>query len=401
MSSLLKKIKINGFKSILEEEVEFGRINVLIGSNGAGKSNLLESIAIASASIEGGVDYERLARRGARLSAPEIFRSSFKNKDRRALLRIEIETESYSYSMGISPNTGFSYHSESLFSKKTGKKVAGRSNNGSRLDGIAMSSKIDKEASIISLYRSIHDDFSDMEDIKNFAIYAPSTPILRGVSSDGSNKAPLGLYGGRLAEAFHEIVLSKENPHRKELRRFFKLMDWFQSIGSTSNIDSTLASEHISMGRRVLKYTDKYMKKNFNSLYAYDVSEGALYVLFTLLLLTHEDSPNIIAVDNIDSALNPVLIRTLMSQINEIIVENELKQIFLTTHNPVTLDGIDLFNNDHRLFVVERDKEGQTKVKRISPPEGVTKNDWEEKYYGMKLSEIWLSGAIGGLPHGF
>ncbi|MDI9223238.1 AAA family ATPase [Pantoea sp. EA-12] len=403
MSSILKSIKISGFKSILEEDIEFGRINVFIGNNGAGKSNLLESIAVASASIEGSVDYERLARRGARLSAPEIFRSSFKNKTRKALFRIAIETESYLYSMGISPKEGFAYHSESLKEKKTEKQLAGRSNNGARLDGIAVPAKIDRESSIVSLYNTLHNEFNELDGIKNFAIYSPSTPILRGVSSDGSNKAPLGLYGGRLAEALKEILMNvdKRKRHIDELRRFFKLMDWFQYISSTSDIDEKLASEHISLGRSVLEYTDKYMKKNFNSLYAYDVSEGALYILFTLLLLIHEDSPDIVAIDNIDSALNPGLIRTLMSQIVEIVEEKKQKQIFLTTHNPITLDGIDLFNDEHRLFVVERDREGLTKVRRINPPSGTTKKEWEEKYFGMKLSEIWLSGAIGGIPHGF
>ncbi|WP_262264900.1 AAA family ATPase [Pantoea dispersa] len=403
MSSILKKIKISGFKSILDEEIEFGRINVFIGNNGAGKSNLLESIAMASASLEGSVDYERLARRGARLSAPEIFRSSFKNKKRRALLRIEIETESVIYSMGISPKEGFSYHSESLLEKCSEKFLAGRSNNGARLDGVAIPAKIDKESSIVSLYNTLHEDFTDLDAIKNFAIYSPSTPILRGVSSDGSNKAPLGLYGGRLAEALKEILMNgeKRKRHIDELRRFFKLMDWFQFISSTSDIDENLASEHISLGRSVLKYTDKYMKSNFNSLYAYDVSEGALYILFTLLLLIHEDSPDIVAIDNIDNALNPGLIRMLMAQVVEIVEEKKDKQIFLTTHNPITLDGIDLFNDEHRLFIVERDREGLTKIKRIAPPSGTTKEQWEEKFYGMKLSEIWLSGAIGGIPHGF
>lgn len=86
MSSIIRKMKIDGFKSILNETIEFGKLNVFIGTNGAGKSNLLESIAMVSASLEGGVDYDRLARRGARLSAPEIFRSSFKNKKRKAVL---------------------------------------------------------------------------------------------------------------------------------------------------------------------------------------------------------------------------------------------------------------------------------------------------------------------------
>ncbi len=337
------------------------------------------------------------------MSAPEIFRSSFKNKKRRALFRIEVETDSFTYSMGISPKEGFSYHSESLKRKGSDRYIAGRSNNGARLDGVAIPAKIDKESSIISLFNTLHEDFDELDAIKNFAIYSPSTPILRGVSSDGSNKAPLGLYGGRLAEALKEILMNEEKRkrHIDELRRFFKLMDWFQYISSTSDIDEKLASEHISLGRSVLKYTDKYMKSNFNSLYAYDVSEGALYILFTLLLLIHEDSPDIIAIDNIDNALNPGLIRTLMSQVVEIIEEKKDKQVFLTTHNPITLDGIDLFNDEHRLFIVERDREGLTRIRRIAPPSGMSKEEWEEQFFGMKLSEIWLSGAIGGIPHGF
>ena len=37
----LKKIEIAGYKSIEHAEIELGHINVLIGANGAGKSNLL------------------------------------------------------------------------------------------------------------------------------------------------------------------------------------------------------------------------------------------------------------------------------------------------------------------------------------------------------------------------
>jgi sugar/nucleoside kinase (ribokinase family) len=108
-----------------------------------------------------------------------------------------------------------------------------------------------------------------------------------------------------------------------------------------------------------------------------------------------------IALDNVDNALNPGLVKNLMNNIIDIISKNENKQIFLTTHNPTTLDAIDLFNEKHRLFVVERAEDGQSKFKRIKPPEGMTKEEWIDKYYGMKLSEIWLSGAIGGLPKGF
>jgi len=65
------------------------------------------------------------------------------------------------------------------------------------------------------------------------------------------------------------------------------------------------------------------------------------------------------------------------------------------------LDAIDLFNPNHRLFVVFRNENGETEFNRIEPPKGFTKKQWEKEYYGLRLSEIWLSGAIGGLPKGF
>ncbi len=397
--SNLKKISIKGFKSILDQEITLGRLNIFIGTNGAGKSNLLEAIAMLSASIEGGIDYERLSRRGSRLSSPQIFRSAFKNKKRRNTFSIEASTVELTYRMSINAVEGFSYNAESL--KKVGQhtNLCGRSNNGATIHGSKIQSNISRTKSIIPLYRSFETSDHDLSKIEKFAIYAPSTPILRGVASDNSNKSPLGLYGGRLAEALSEIL--KESTSRDNLQRFFELLDWFKEVGTSGQTKSELISEHVSLGRKIVTYKDHFMKMNFNELYAYDVSEGALFILFVLVLLSHSETPDFLALDNVDNALNPGLVRNLMEHIAEILENNIDKQILLTTHNPTTLDAIDLFNENHRLFVVSRADDGQTLIKRISPPEGMNKKDWEKQYYGLKLSEIWLSGAIGGLTAGF
>ena len=39
----LSRMTIHGFKSIKSCDISFGKINVLIGSNGAGKSNFISS----------------------------------------------------------------------------------------------------------------------------------------------------------------------------------------------------------------------------------------------------------------------------------------------------------------------------------------------------------------------
>ena len=67
------------------------------------------------------------------------------------------------------------------------------------------------------------------------------------------------------------------------------------------------------------------------------------------------------------------------------------KQVIITTHSPYVLDGLDLSNDDIRLFVARRDIDGHTRIERISHREDRT----------MPLSELWMSGLIGGLPDNF
>ncbi|MFM4965703.1 AAA family ATPase [Aeromonas bivalvium] len=391
----LKNLEIKGFKSILDQSIDLGQLNIFIGTNGAGKSNILEAIAMLSASLEGQVDYDRLARRGARLSSPEIFKSSFRNKDRRATISLSACGHNSSYSANILASDSFNFHSESLYIG--GKRVAGRSGNGSTILGKS-AQRIPPGSSISSLYDLFNGLPKEMDSLKDFAIYSPATPILRGSAPDTSNKTPLGLYGGRMAEALNEYLT---DTNKKDIQRFFRLLDWFQLVGSTESINQKLLSEHVSLGKKVIYFKDKFMKVNFNQIYSYDVSEGALFTLFVLLLLCHKSSPNIFALDNVDSALNPGLVRELMMHVTEILKNKPEKQMFLTTHNPTTLDAIDLFNPEHRLFVVQRETDGVTVVKRIEPPKGFTKEDWTEKYYGMKLSELWLAGVFGALPVGY
>src|SRR6266436_1729689 len=68
MSDTIKKLTIQGFKSIRNlEDFELGALNVLIGANGAGKSNFVgffrllrelidQRLQVALATVEGGAD---------------------------------------------------------------------------------------------------------------------------------------------------------------------------------------------------------------------------------------------------------------------------------------------------------------------------------------------------------
>jgi predicted ATPase len=411
----LSQVRIKSFKSIVDQKIDLKQLNVFIGTNGAGKSNLLEAIGVLSCAVDGKVDYSKLADRGARLSAPEVFKSSFKNLDRKNDFYLEATFGGLNYHAYIHANkeAEFNFHTEAIYKQrlKTRKKLGTRSR-----DKIVNIPSLKKylsppvQHSVITILETLDcftkEEFNELQKLKQYAIYAPSTPILRGVSPDGSNKEPLGLYGGSLSTALANIIFDfkateKSKVEVHNLLRFFKLLGWFKSIGTTDNISEELQSNHLHTGKRVVNFVDKYMNTRFNNLYAYDVSEGALYILFILVLLLHKKAPPLFALDNVDSALNPGMVRDMMGHIVELLKDMPDKQILMTTHNPTTLDAIDLFNDNHRLFVVERNTQGHTEIKRIEPPPGFTRETWIEKYGGMRLSEIWLSGLIGGLATGF
>ncbi|MGO8675572.1 MAG: AAA family ATPase [Limisphaerales bacterium] len=65
---MIRKFTIESFKSIESAQVDLGNVNVFIGANGSGKSNLLEGFGVLAAAASGRVDVESLLRRGCRPS---------------------------------------------------------------------------------------------------------------------------------------------------------------------------------------------------------------------------------------------------------------------------------------------------------------------------------------------
>ena len=61
------------------------------------------------------------------------------------------------------------------------------------------------------------------------------------------------------------------------------------------------------------------------------------------------------------------------------------KHVFLTTHNPLVLDGLDLNNDDIRLFAVDRDANGYAQIQRITVSQKLI-------HEGQSLSRLWING---------
>lgn len=79
---MIRTLRVERFKSLVKLELELGRINVFIGANGSGKSNLLEAVGVLGAAAFGRVDDETLLRRGVRPGVPSLYKTAFPSKDK-------------------------------------------------------------------------------------------------------------------------------------------------------------------------------------------------------------------------------------------------------------------------------------------------------------------------------
>ena len=74
---VLERLSVKTFKSLDDVTVDLGLVNVFIGANGSGKSNLLEALGVLSAAADGKVDDQALLARGVRPGLPAQYKSAF------------------------------------------------------------------------------------------------------------------------------------------------------------------------------------------------------------------------------------------------------------------------------------------------------------------------------------
>src|SRR3954470_5198746 len=77
---MIRTLSISNFKSVEDLSIGLGRVSVLIGENGSGKSNILEGIALLGAAASGRLENEFLITRGIRVTDADAMFSAFRKK---------------------------------------------------------------------------------------------------------------------------------------------------------------------------------------------------------------------------------------------------------------------------------------------------------------------------------
>jgi len=372
---MIKEIHIENYKSIQKLKLELGRVTVLIGENGCGKSNILEAIALSAAAASNKLDNEFLASRGIRETEPQLMRAAFDKENVTQEIKI-------SFSFGKNKEIYFDY----VLQNKN-KPYAKWTNQTPHLDDFILKQLASTEEPSEKTLKKAIEDFQKASKqvvgylaenyLQEFIIYSPEYHCLRNFKEEGQIQ-PLGINGEGLFKLLQVLDKDKLN----EIKEKLKLMGWFKNFQVPNNL---------FIGERAIQIEDRYLEITFDQR---STNEGFLFLLFYFCLFISKDTPQFFAIDNIDASLNPKLCRRLIKELANLAKKYD-KQVIFTTHNPAILDGLNLNDDEQRLLIVSRNKSGYTRARRFLKPETP---EGEEP---ITLSEAFLRGYLGGLPKSF
>ena len=363
--NMIETITVKNFKSITDMTLSLGNVNVFIGANGSGKSNILEAIAMVAAERSAQIEVNSMIQKGIRIAKPDLMISSFYGQPSNNTINVNISgTEGERIKYAVTNLTPEDIYSTWNAPWSTGAR------RGNIKEAVKKTDKL-------------------KEYLSKYLIYSLSINALRGLTSD-SLQYPLGLNGEGLDVLLNNIP-KEEIMQIKESAKDY--ISWIEDIFFDNEEIYKMQGYKLGRSKSNLYFRDKFMQKKNNLFSAENANEGALELLFYLTLFISRKTPDFFAIDNIENGLNPRLCRFLMKKICELAVKNG-KQVLITTHNPAILDGLNLNDGSQRLYVVTRNDEGKTQTKRIQ-----TKEQTGEQR--MMLSEMWMKGLIGGVPYNF
>ncbi len=388
---MLKKLHVQNFKSILSDTVELGQLNVFIGENGSGKSNLLEALAVMSAAKQERLDLEGLYSKGVRLAKPELTFSSFNGKKQQPQIEISLDFQSKKKLMRIKSVIETDMTDEAVVKWKDSFEQ--KEQEQQQQDILKHVLNISGAENKVELVRSLSEQrraekFALYHPIQNYLIYNLNTKALRGLWSE-SKKVPLGING----EGLDVLLANFSSDEFLQLQEYVYFINWLEDI--VIDTKDVMKLSYLKLGKSISKlyFKDKFMMKQENIFSAENANEGVLHILFYLALFISHKTPTLFAIDNIESHLNPHLCTELMRVICKLAKKTN-KQALITTHNPAILDGLNLNDDDIRLFEIYRNDEGHTKTRRIQL-------NPETKPIKAKLSELWMRGYLGAISKQF
>lgn len=385
---MVKEITIKNYKSVYSAFMELGRVNVLIGPNGVGKSNLLEAIAVFSAEREGAICLEDLIGKGVRIAKPQLTVGSFYGRQSLKTIEGSLKGDAagklYNKIYKLVCEDWGDIYSDWVndYRNHPLMNIEHFIRNSVLLGGSIKSShpelntdSVDGQDDVLSTFKTLKRTFEAKEKkplpvsnyteiarkhLSGYVIYSPFISALRGFTHE-SKMMPMGLHG----EGFDLLVASLNAKEQQLLFEYAcRYIPWLQNIIIEEGNQFMGAGYRLSRSNSTLFFVDRLMLKKNSMISVESVDEGTLRVLFYLALFISHRTPSFFALENLDAGLHPSTCYQLMKDLARLAKLTD-KQVLITTTSPELLDSLNMDDPDLGLFSVSRADDGQTEINKI------------------------------------
>jgi len=401
---MITGLAIRNFKTLAQipeaegEFVHFGRVNVLIGPNGCGKSSLLQAIDFLRAFFRSSVEVDLADRGWDYRDLPNLRQS---RKTIRWELRADLDADGegrgagvYEYQVSLQPRKHLGIGVESLFWTPPGgtrERLLQRKGRSlryfDRTTGEFEGGEVPRlPASIMSTWDGPDDRarypemlrFRDwVQGFRSYLIWDPK--VLR--NPDRGRHDEIGASGEHLASVIGRLKDRSPTRFKRLIRRLRRLFPTLSDISvSGRGWGWRRIRLHEGNGREVI----------FNSR---QMSDGILRLLAVASLLYVENGPTVITFEEPENGVHPQLVREVVQILRELTQRKPPNrcQVFLTTHSPYVLD--EFYDHPDEVYCMERSSpQAGTVVTRLSDNRAlhVVRETFERS-----LGEAWVTGLLG------
>ena len=353
----LSRIVIKGFKSIKECNLELSNINVLIGSNGSGKSNFISIFEMLQRVL-----VRELALYTGKKGITPLFYNGKEVTDS-IYAKFCFGDVSYSFEVEWTENDSVLFREESIIF--AGNDLLRESGH--------------KESNSLNTLREISDEIDVPKILSKPSWYIyqfhNTSSSSRILSEHNISNCAVFIDDARNLAAY--LYRLKQNFEKE----YADILSAIQLVAPFFN-DFILEPRELNEEQIVLRWQKKDSVDIFN---ASQLSDGTLrfICLATLLLQPTELQPSIIIIDEPELGLHPYAITILAEMVKKVAIN---KQIIIATQSVELLDCFDVGD----IIVVDY-YDDESKFKRLEPEQ---LRYWLENEYS--LGELWCKNVIGG-----
>jgi predicted ATPase len=354
----LSKIVLEGFKSIAQCELELSALNVLIGCNGAGKSNFIDFFRMISQILD-----EKLQVYVGKQGGPDAILHFGRKKTEQLKAELYFGNNGYKFTLEATRDNRLMFADENFWWNVKGDWDISSGHFESRVESQKGNTKIyDFTVPAMKSWRVYH--FHDTGE---------NSPIKQQHAlNDNVYLRP----NGQNLAAFLYLLKKKHPDNYMRIVKTIRLVAPF--FGNFHLRPSPHNEEMIE-----LEWIEKDQDVPFK---AHHFSDGTLrfICLTTVLLQPTEKQPETILIDEPELGLHPYAIKVLASLMK---TASKEKQIIVSTQSVELLDEFDVED----IIIVDR-KDGKSSIHRLN------ENDLTEWLQEYSLGELWKKNLLGGRP---